>query len=157
VGTGWIITLFVLGILLIFLEIIVPGGILGFIGITLLATGVFMTADSIIQGVAYVSIMLLALGLLLVLSFRFPQTRRLWKRLSLPTRQTNSEGYVAPTQGLDDFLGCKGIALSQLRPAGTADFDGVRVDVVTEGGFIPKDTPIKVIAVEGTRVVVREI
>jgi membrane-bound ClpP family serine protease len=157
VGTGWVITLFILGLVLLFLEIVVPGGILGFIGIILLSIGIFMTADSALQGVAYVSSMLLVLGILIVFSFQFPQTRRFWKRFSLSTRQTNSEGYVAPTQGLDSFLGREGVALSQLRPSGTADFDGVRLDVVTEGGFIPKETLIKVIAVEGTRVIVREV
>lgn len=156
-GIGWIISLFVLGVILIFLEIIVPGGILGTIGVILLATGIFMVADSTAQGIAYVSSMLLVLGILLALSFRFPQTRRFWNRLSLTTTQTKSEGYVAPNQDLECFLGCEGVALSQLRPAGTADFNGNRLDVVTEGGFISREARIKVIEVEGTRVVVREI
>ena len=156
-GTGWIIGLFVLGIILLFLEIFIPGGILGTAGIVLLATGIFMTTDSIIEGVGYVSLMLLILGLLLALSFKIPQTQRFWKRLSLSTRQTKSEGYVAPIQHLETFLGRQGVALSQLRPAGTADFDGERLDVVTEGGFVSQGAPIKVIAVEGTRVIVREI
>lgn len=156
-GTGWIITLFVLGVILLFLEIFVPGGILGTAGVILLATGIFMVADSTAQGIAYVSSMLLVLGILIALSFRFPQTKRFWKRLSLTTQQTKSGGYVAPSQGLESFLGCEGIALSQLRPAGTADFNGNRLDVVTEGGFISKEARIKVIDVEGTRVIVREI
>lgn len=156
-GIGWIISLFVLGVILIFLEIFVPGGILGAIGVIILSTGVFLIADSTAQGIAYVSSMLLVLGILLALSFRFPQTKRFWKRLSLTTTQTKSEGYVAPNQNLECFLGCEGVALSQLRPAGTADFNGNRIDVVTEGGFISRDARIKVIEVEGTRVVVREI
>ena len=156
-GTGWIITLLVLGVILLFLEIIVPGGILGTVGVILLATGVFMVADSTAQGIAYVCSMLLVLGILIALSFRLPTTNRLWKRLSLTTTQTKSDGYVAPNQDLECFLGCEGIALSQLRPAGTADFNGNRIDVVTEGGFIAKEARIRVIEVEGTRVVVREI
>ncbi len=156
-GIGWIISLFVLGVILIFLEIFVPGGILGTIGVILLATGIFLVADSTAQGIAYVSSMLIFLGILLALSFRFPQTRRFWERFSLTTTQTKSEGYVAPNQNLECFLGCEGVALSQLRPAGTADFNGNRIDVVTEGGFISREARIKVIEVEGTRVVVREI
>lgn len=156
-GTGWIISLLVLGVILLFLEIFVPGGILGTIGVILLATGVFGVADSTAQGIAYVIIMLIVLGILIALSFRIPQTKRFWKRLSLTTTQSKSGGYVAPNQNLECFLGCEGIALSQLRPAGTADFNGNRIDVVTEGGFISKETRIKVIEVEGTRVIVREI
>jgi membrane-bound ClpP family serine protease len=155
--TGWVISLFILGLILVMLEVIVPGGILGIAGIVLWAAGVFMLADSVVQGLAYVCIMLIALGVLIALSFKFPLTQKFWRRLSLSTRQSNSEGYVAPSQDLEKFLGREGVSISLLRPAGTADFDGVRLDVVTEGGFIDRAARIKVIAVEGTRVVVREI
>lgn len=55
------------------------------------------------------------------------------------------------------FLDKKGTTLTVLRPAGTVDFDGVKLDVVSEGDFIPKDTEVKVIKVEGRRIVVRQI
>jgi len=54
-------------------------------------------------------------------------------------------------QGLE---GKEGVAHSTLRPAGTALIDGVRVDVVTRGEMIEAKTRIRVIAVEGNRVVV---
>ena len=54
-------------------------------------------------------------------------------------------------QGLE---GKEGVAHSTLRPAGTALIDGVRVDVVSRGEMIAVRTRIKVIAVEGNRVVV---
>jgi membrane-bound serine protease (ClpP class) len=54
-----------------------------------------------------------------------------------------------------DLLQQTGTALTQLRPSGTALINGKRVDVVTEGGLIEKGTPVKVVAVEGLRVVVR--
>ena len=49
-----------------------------------------------------------------------------------------------------------GTAFTQLRPCGTALINGRRVDVVTEGSLIEKGTPVKVVALEGMRVVVRE-
>ena len=49
------------------------------------------------------------------------------------------------------------MAYTNLRPSGKATIGDERVDVVTEGTMIDKDTPIRVIAVEGKRVVVREI
>ena len=156
-GTGFVVTLFVLGIVLLFLEIFVPGGILGLFGIIALITGIMLTVDSLVQGVLYVSLLLFTLTVLIVLSFRFPQTRRFWERFALKTRQTKKDGYVAPRPSYENFLGKQGIALSQLRPAGTADFSGERLDVVTEGGFIANGSNIIVIAVEGTRVIVRQI
>jgi membrane-bound ClpP family serine protease len=49
----------------------------------------------------------------------------------------------------------QGVATTVLRPAGTADFEGVKLDVVTEGEFIDKGARLQVIRVEGRRIVVR--
>ena len=54
-------------------------------------------------------------------------------------------------------MGQKGVALTPLRPAGTALIDGKRYDVVSDGGFITGNTSVEVVPTEGTRVVVREI
>ena len=56
-----------------------------------------------------------------------------------------------------EWLGKRGHAASILRPAGRADFEGVPVDVVSEGPFIPAGRPIVVIDLRGAQVVVREV
>jgi len=56
-----------------------------------------------------------------------------------------------------ELLHATGAALSQLRPSGTAKIDGQRVDDVTEGGLIEAGTAVKVVTVEGARIVVRAI
>ena len=56
-----------------------------------------------------------------------------------------------------ELPGKTGRAVTTLRPAGTAIIDGVRVDVVTDGEFLPADTEIKVLTVEGMRVVVAAV
>ncbi|AHF06821.1 NfeD family protein [Desulfitobacterium metallireducens] len=153
---GFVSTLFILGIILLFLEIFIPGGILGGLGIVLFSIGIFLIVDSALQAILYIGGMLLALGILILLSFRFPRTRKFWKKFSLGTRQMKEAGYVAPEPSYEHFLGKRGVALSQLRPAGVAEVEGERLDVVTEGGFISQGTKIKVIEVEGTRIIVRE-
>lgn len=155
-GLGFASTLFIVGIIFLFLEIFIPGGILGALGIVMLAVGIFLTVDSVLYAVLYIAGMLLVIGILVIISFRFPRTRKFWQRFSLSTRQTKEEGYVAPEPNYEHFLGKKGVALSQLRPAGVADIEGERLDVVTEGSFIAQGTWIKVVDVEGTRIVVRE-
>lgn len=153
---GFASTLFILGIILLFLEIFVPGGILGGLGVILLSIAIFIVVDSVLQAILYIGGMLLVLGLLILLSFRFSRTRKFWEKFSLSTRQTKEAGYVAPEPSYEHYLGKKGVALSQLRPAGVADVDGERLDVVTEGGFIRQGSKIRVIEVEGTRIVVRQ-
>lgn len=153
-----IIGLILLGIALLAIEIfVIPGfGVSGILGIAALISGIFLVTDSLLEGLIFTAGALIVLGIILYLSFKSPRTQRLWKKFSLSTRQTSKEGYVAPKPQYEMYLGQVGIALTQLRPAGTGDFNGVKLDVVTEGGFIGLGTTIKIIGVEGSRIIVRE-
>lgn len=53
------------------------------------------------------------------------------------------------------MVGHEGKTLSVLRPSGIGDFDGVRLNVVTEGEFIENGTPIRIVRVEGGKIVVK--
>lgn len=155
VGTGFVSALFILGIILLILEIFVPGGILGLFGTIALITGIMLTTNSLAQGIFYISLLLLTLAGLFALSFRL-QTRFIQENFALKTCQSQKDGYVSPNRSYEAFLDKQGIALCQLRPAGMADFSGERIDVVTEGAFVISGSRIKVIGVEGTRVIVRQ-
>ncbi|KGK86645.1 membrane protein [Desulfosporosinus sp. HMP52] len=153
-----IIGLILLGIALLAIEIfVIPGfGVSGILGIAALISGIFLVTDSLLEGLIFTAGALIVLGIIIYLSLKSPRTQRLWKKFSLSTRQTSKEGYVAPKPQYEMYLGQIGIALTQLRPAGTGDFNGVKLDVVTEGGFIGLGTTIKIIGVEGSRIIVRE-
>ena len=56
----------------------------------------------------------------------------------------NKEGYVAPIMNLPNFTGGRSYP-TPLRPAGSAEIKGMRVDVVSEGNFIPPETKIQVV------------
>jgi len=158
VSQGIIISLIVLGVFFLALEVfVIPGfGVSGILGMGALITGIFLLTDTLLEGVLYTGGALIVLGILIYSTFRSPRTRRLWQKFSLTTRQTSKGGYVAPKVQYETYLGRTGISLTQLRPAGTADFDGEHLDVVTEGGFIGPGNRIRVISVEGTRIIVRE-
>ena len=70
--------------------------------------------------------------------------------------ETSDKGFLSNPIA-SEMMGLEGIALTTLRPAGTADFDGKRVDVVTESSYIEHGKKIRVIKVEGHKVIVREI
>ncbi len=76
-----------------------------------------------------------------------------WQRISLKEIESVDSGYSG-SLGLEDFVGKTGKALTFLRPAGTAIFDGKRLDVVTVGDFIEKDTEIFIVRIDGNRIVV---
>ncbi len=148
---GLIITLLILGALLLFLETVLPGLIAGIIGFLCLlaAVGLGYRDFSFQTGNLILGIVLagLIVGFWCWLKF-FPDSRM--------ARKFVSHGAVGDL-GVDrpELLHATGTALTQLRPSGTANLNGQRVDVVTEGGLIERGTAIKVVAVEGARIVVR--
>lgn len=75
------------------------------------------------------------------------------QRLALKNSQVEEGGYQ-PVADLGNLLGKSGVAFTMLRPGGTALIDGRKIDVVASGGLIEKDSRVRVLAVEGTKVVV---
>ena len=71
-------------------------------------------------------------------------------------RQQNRDGYTSVTDK-SKFLGAIGVCVTDLRPAGTVTVEGEPLDVVTEGGFVKAGDKVKVINVDGSRILVRQI
>ena len=80
---------------------------------------------------------------------------RLAKIIVLNDTQQQEHGYHAASDEFKDLLGHTGIAVSPLRPTGIIMIDNRRIPVQTEGSFIPKDTTVEIVAVKGSRVIVR--
>ncbi len=155
---GWLATLaFVLGIFALILEVfIMPGfGFAGVVGIVLVGWGVLLLSVDVFHATQALTTALLVTLVVLVAGFWLATKYNFWRKVTLVNRQNREEGYVAPRQDLESLLGCRGVAATPLRPAGTALLEGNKVDVVTEGDFISPGTTVLVIRVEGTRVVVK--
>ncbi len=76
--------------------------------------------------------------------------------LVLDERQQNRDGYTSVIDK-SKFLGAIGVCVTDLRPAGTITVEGEPLDVVTEGSFVKAGDIVKVINVDGSRVLVRQI
>jgi len=100
-----------------------------------------------------VSFLLTIAGALFMLAF-LPRSR-LWRRMILQETVTG-EDRVTP-EDLVGLVGAVGTAVTPLRPSGIGLFNNRRIQVVSEGEFIPKEHRIQVMEVAGNRVVVREI
>jgi len=70
-----------------------------------------------------------------------------------PPKQAKPEVSIEPAE----LIGKRGVAVTYLRPAGTALLDDQRVDVVSEATFIPRGAHVVVTAVQGKRVIVRQV
>jgi membrane-bound ClpP family serine protease len=156
VGYG-AITLFVIGIVLIFLEFFLPGAISGTLGVAALIASLFLAGGTGVSiGISlFISLFVSILFFFIMVKF-FNKKIMLFNKMVLFDSARKEDGYVS-NKNRTDLLGKVGEALTMLRPSGTAIFTGERVDVVSEGGFIPKNVKVKVIKVEGARIVVREV
>ncbi len=146
-----IIALLVVGALLITLETVLPGLISGLLGVCCVGAAIGLAylrfdahTGNVVLGVSVVGAII---GAILYITY-FPKSRV--AQLFVSKGSIGLIGNENPA-----LLGQKGRALTPLRPSGTAVINGQRVDVVSEGAFIEAQTPVKVIALEGLRVVVR--
>lgn len=155
---GIYVSLIIIGILLVAVEIfLIPGfGFGGLAGLILMLSGVYLAADTFAQGALYLIIAFLATGLLIYVGVKTGRLKKIWGKIFLGERQNINEGFVAPKADYIKFLGKTGTALTLMRPAGSAIIGEERVDVVSEGSFIERGATIKVIAVEGSRIIVRK-
>ena len=148
-----VVTLLLAGAVLLLAETVLPGMIAGILGVLCLMAGVvegyqeFGTAvgNWILLG----TLASLFVGFLLWLKY-FPDSR--FARIYTSHSTVGELGTERP-----ELIGQSGVAHTALRPSGVAVIGTQRVDVVTEGALIERGAAVKVVAVEGARVVVRQI
>lgn len=150
------ILLVVLGVLLVGVEVFVPGGVLGVIGAAALVVAAVMGFKVFGPGLGFLSAIAIIVfaGVCIAVFVRyFPQTP-IGRRLSLANSGKDFKSYPVTDQNL---VGHEGVTLSILRPSGIAKIDGHRVDVVADSDWIEEGKRVRVIKVEGVRVLVREL
>lgn len=144
--------LLVLGFVLVLVEMHIPGfGAPGILGVLCLVAGVVLFARSATEALV-ITVIIVAL-LCIALSFvirsatkgRLAHSKLVLHEVSVPTVSDND---------LTFFVGKTGEAKTTLRPSGIAEFDGVRLNVVSDGEWIPNGRKIRVERVEGNRIVV---
>jgi len=142
--------LIAVGFIFIVVEIFfIPGfSVPGLVGIAMIGYGIFKANVEYGMSGALIALTasLLAAAAVIIVALK-----------SRTVRKIGLEYNEKEAKAVDDYrelVGREGVALSTLRPSGTAVIDGRRWDVVTEGDYIERDTPIRVIDIEGTRIVV---
>ncbi len=150
------IVMLMVGFALVVVEMYIPGfGAPGIIGLLLLVGGIIMAKPTPLQALIMVLVIVALLCIALSICIHSASKGRLAKsRLILHDVATQAE--TSETNDLQYFVGHTGVTKTVLRPAGIAEFDGVKLNVVSEGDFIPAGKTIEVERVEGNRIVVRE-
>ncbi|MBK7378282.1 MAG: nodulation protein NfeD [Ignavibacteriales bacterium] len=161
------IILFIIGLILLAAEIfVIPGfGVAGIGGILLILislflsltpSGPFFNFESISLAFVQLAGALAAAFILILALAKFLPKSRSFSKLILDESEKSEKGFVSyPSE--KNLIGAEGVALTTLRPAGTAEINGKRVDVMTDSEYVQQGSRIVVERVEGIKVVVKKI
>lgn len=153
---GWlaIILLVLVGLILIYLELIfVPGTtILGLLGLALTGIGVYMTYER--HGTTAGSLVLVSSLLVTVVALVYSFRSGTWNKFSLK-QENESKVNEDYTKGLQ--IEMRGVAVSDLKPIGKAEFDNKAYEVTSHGHLIESGTQVRIIKLSGNKIIVESI
>ncbi len=166
----WVIILFIIGIVLLALEIfVIPGfgfaGVGGILAVTTSLLGAMLNYDAIdginLSDIGDAAIILLAGIILTVIVAWFLTSKygpKCFRKSSILTLdKAIDEEYIGVDPALADLVGMSGITQTDMRPAGKVVIDGVRYDATTNGDFIPAGTPIIVTRYEAAQLYIKKV
>lgn len=155
---GWAtLFLLILGATLLLVELIIPIGLIGFLGLLAILGSVLMAGGDLKATAIAILIALVVAtaGMVIIVKF-FGKRLHLFKRVVL-TDSTNTEsGYVSNVNRYE-LVGQTALTATALRPSGTIKLMDERIDAVSDGRFIDAGKEVRIIKVEGSRIVVREV
>lgn len=147
----WIVVLAILGLVMLFAEILMPGfGLFGILGTISLFGSLVLTYR--LYGMVTFLIMLAAMVVIFFAMVYVAKKSGLYNKVILKDKQEAKDFDESVLQGL---LGQVGITQSTLRPFGVAEFDGKMVDVCSQGDFIERGEKVQVVQIAGKTVTVK--
>ena len=147
-----------IGLALIVLEAFMPGfGLPGISGIVLQVIAVALTWfwHGPMAALGMTLLILSIVAIAVSVSLRSVANGKLSKSKIVHNETESNEAGYRSVEDMKVFLGREGVTTTVLRPTGMAEFEGVRLNVSSEGEFIDDNKPVKIVRVEGSRVVVR--
>lgn len=149
----WIVVLAILGLILVFAEMLIPGfGVFGVFGILSLLCSTIMAAK--IYGVIVFMVLLAALVALFFIMLMLAKKSGLYNKVILHDRLESKDFDETRLEGL---IGKIGITQTTLRPYGVAEIEENNYDVCSLGDFIDKGRKVKVVQISGKTVTVKEL
>ena len=147
------VALQIIGFLVILAEIFIPSlGLLTLIAVIIYAFSLYLvyTDISTTAGIVFTVFDVIMVPIILIVGLKILAKSPLALRKEL----SKNDGVVSQKEDLETYLDMEGVSVTDLRPAGTALIKNRRLDVVTDGEYVEKDTPILVTGIAGNRIVV---
>ena len=147
--------LLIAGFVLAGIEMVVPGfGAPGICGIICLVAGVFLTADSVEAGIFITVVVIVILGILMTVIMGFLSQKKF--RSPIVLDEDLKAGVPINSSDLEYLIRKEGKASTDLKPAGKGNFEGIELDIFSEGPYIKKGTSIVISRINENRLMVKE-
>jgi membrane-bound serine protease (ClpP class) len=168
-AASWEIALFVVGVLLILLEVLViPGfGVAGIAGAALTVgslgamlvgnVGLYFPEGGIRRATEVLGITLFLFGIVVIAALRYLPRAARFSAVVLHDESPSERVPIGSERAAEPAVGTLGQAATPLRPWGVALLLDRRVEVVTEGEFVEAGTPVRVVRAAGGRIVVAPV
>ncbi len=163
----WIVLLAVVGCILLFMEVLLPGAVMGIIGGICIVVAVVLGFNiSTTAGLATLVCCLVGAPVAIFTGLwampKFGFAKRFWDYPILndpanPKGAARTSDRAEQDAARESLLGKTGTAVTNLRPSGLVEIDGRRIDVVARGSAIDKGATVEVVDVSSNRVVVDEL
>ncbi|WP_411844264.1 NfeD family protein [Salinicoccus sp. HZC-1] len=155
--SGIALTLFIIGTVFIIVEFFIIGAILGLIGGIMLFISILLVGNNI----ALFSLFMILIAILAIIEWvifvKFKKRRIPFLKKFILTDATDAESGYTSFDDRSYLVGEQAITATALRPSGIIRYGNERIDAVAEGSFIESGKDVKIIHVEGTRIVVRPV
>lgn len=151
------VILFAIGVLFVIIELFIVGAVIGIIGIILISISIVMLGNNLLLMLGNVIVaLILSIIEWVVLVKIFKKNIPFLDKVILKD-STNAESGFTSHDDRSHLVGKTAQTVTDLRPAGIIKLDDERIDAVSDGTFILRNRQVKILEVESTRVVVREI
>ena len=117
--------------------------------------GIALMGPTPLQALILILISVILLSIAFSLAMHSISKGRL-SRSKLVLNEALNQKESTAAEDISYFIGKIGQTRTALRPAGIAEFDGVKLNVVSDGDFVSNQKYVRVERVEGNRIVVRE-
>ena len=151
------ILLLIAGFILIGTEMVLPGfGVPGISGIICLVAGILLTADTIEEGLTITLVVIVLLAVMFTIILAMLHMKKIKPPIVLQEELKAEKGYLSSSD-LEYLVGKEGVTVTDLRPAGKCNIDGVEFDVRSEGKYIARGSNVRISRIQGNTLIIKEI
>ena len=151
------ILLLIAGFILVGTEMVLPGfGVPGISGIICLVAGIILTADTVEEGLTITLVVIALLAVMFTIILAMLHMKKIKPPIVLQEELKAEKGYLSSSD-LEYLVGKEGVTVTDLRPAGKCNIDGVEFDVRSEGKYIARGSNVRISRIQGNTLIIKEI